>query len=96
MAEWREDKMTSDKVTDNTFVKNTIRGDEEVFSNISFWPIGNEDKEIPEEVFTNGTLPESLTSVPLLPLYQFVVCYHIISSEGRFLGQNRIKFHSGV
>ena len=96
MAEWREDKMTSDKVTDNTFVKNTIRGDEEVFSNISFWPIGNEDKETPEEVFTNGTLPESLTSVPLLPLYQSVVCYHIISSEGKFLGQNRIKFHSRV
>ena len=73
-------------ITNGSFVTSSPREDSsasaEVFTNGSFvesLPIG-EDEVVLEEVFTNGSLPKSLTSAPLLPLYQFVVkifCCHI-------------------
>ena len=55
----REDKNASAEVfTNGSYVESIFKEEEELFT---------------EEVFTNGSLPKSLTSAPLLPLYQFVV-----------------------
>ena len=80
-------------ITNGSFVTSSPREDSsasaEVFTNGSFvesLPIG-EDEVVLEEVFTNGSLPKSLTSAPLLPLYQFVVtifCGHIHISQINF------------
>lgn len=63
-----------------TFVKSFLKEDkndlkslpleeDEVVANESFV----ESLQRGEDVFTNGSLPKSLTSAPLLPLYQIVV-----------------------
>ena len=74
----KEDKNASEEIFSNEspvkrfLIEEDEMIPEEVFTNGSFGSFVKSDQR-GEDVFTNGSLPKSLTSAPLLQLYETVV-----------------------